>query len=517
MSNLDHDRCGQLHRRELLHSFAGTAALVTCAPLPLIPATPRQSDLIRAENEREGTTDWQLTYTRIDPKTKCTRFGGGLGGRSTMIEGYVSRTSVAAGEKLDFCLSADPPSPVFIDIYRLGYYQGRGGRHVVRLGPFDCKTQPTPPVGEERVRECRWEPATTLEVPKDWVSGVYLGKLSATKHRYQSYVIFIIRDERAADFLFQCSDNTWQAYNAWPDNYSLYINDRPDGKILTSGVRVSFDRPYGKYTQIFDNPLSQGSGEFLLWEFPLAYWMERHGYDVTYCSNVDVHRDAKSLLRAKAFLSVGHDEYWSRQQYDHVLAAVQAGVNVAFLSGNTCCFVSPFSPSASKMPDRVITRGGRYGGIRPAERAYMADLPMEAPSEAALIGAQTVSPFNGSGDWIIAKPEHWLFEGTKLRKGDRIPGLVGWGFHGEPADIPGLEVVAEGPTWTGGDKPSHYTATIYPGPKRNHVFNASTIFWAQGLAAPPGHMPPISHHGRPHGSDHRVQRITSNLFEQFRS
>ena len=30
--------------------------------------------------------------------------------------------------------------------------------------------------------------------------------------------------------------------------------------------------------QILDAPLSQGSGEFLLWEFPLAFWMEQHGY-----------------------------------------------------------------------------------------------------------------------------------------------------------------------------------------------------------------------------------------------
>jgi hypothetical protein len=48
------------------------------------------------------------------------------------------------------------------------------------------------------------------------------------------------------------------------------------------------------------------------------------------------------------------------------------------------------------------------------------------------------------------------------------------------------------------------------------VFNAATILWAQGLAAPLGHMPPISHHGRPHGPDERVQRITRNVFDRFR-
>src|SRR5262249_19741855 len=106
---------------------------------------------------------------------------------------------------------------------------------------------------------------------------------------------------------------------------------------------------------------------------------------------------------------------------------------------------------------------------------------------------------------------------TGMKKGDRVPGLVGWEFHGEPADIPGLEVVAEGPTWTGGDAESHYTATIYPGPKGNLGFNASPIFSAQGLGPAPGHMPPNSHHARPHGRDEPVQRITRNLFERFRS
>lgn len=490
-------------RREILATLAGAAAL----PWNATGAPTRSSDLIKAENEKPGTLDWQLTYTRIDPKTQY---------RSPMIEGYCSKQSVKAGDSIDFFVSTNPETPFHIDIYRMGYYGGKGGRHFKQLGPFDGKAQPTPPVGDERLRECRWEKCTTFEVPKDWPSGVYLGKLSATKHRYQSYVIFIVRDDRQADFLFQCSDNTWQAYNRWPDSYSLYTNDRKDGRPLVSGVKVSFDRPYGKYVQIFDNPLSQGSGEFLLWEFPLAFWMEQHGYDVAYCSNVDVHADPKTARRAKGFLSVGHDEYWSREQYDHLMAAVQGGVNVCFFSGNTCCFVTPFSKSSSNIPNRIITRAGRYGGIRKGEEKWMAELPVEAPNESTLIGAQTVTPFNGSGDWTCIKPEHWIFEGTGMRKGDSIPGLVGWEFHGSPAKIAGLEVVAAGKTFTGGDQESHYTATIYPGPQGNFVFNASTIFWSQGLSAPPGHMPPISHHGRPHGPDERVQRITKNVFERIR-
>ena len=79
----------------------------------------------------------------------------------------------------------------------------------------------------------------------------------------------------------------------------------------------------------------------------------------------------------------------------------------------------------------------------------MADLPDDGPNEATLIGARTVIPFNGSGDWVCTRPGHWMFAGTGMRAADRIPGLVGWEHHGDPADIPGLEVVAAGKTWTG--------------------------------------------------------------------
>jgi hypothetical protein len=216
-----------IDRRQLL-----AAALAGAAALPALADAPKK-DLIRAENDRDGTLDWQLTYTRVDSKMKW---------RSPMIEGFASHSSVRSGDALEFFVSTDPATPFTIDIYRMGYYRGKGGRHLTRLGPYKGKPQSVPAVGEKRLRECKWEPCTTLYIPKDWPSGVYLGKLSATKHRYQSYIVFIVRDDRAADFVFQCSDNTWQAYNQWPDGYSLYTNDRKDKKPLVSGVRAGCDR-----------------------------------------------------------------------------------------------------------------------------------------------------------------------------------------------------------------------------------------------------------------------------------
>ncbi len=465
----------------------------------------RRRNAIIDENKRPGTRDWQLTYTKVDPATRY---------RCPWIEGYVSHASIRAGETLCFMVSTNPAGPFKIDLYRMGYYGGAGARHMKTLGPFDGVVQPDPPVGEERVRECAWSACTELTIPEDWVSGVYLGKLSLLEDRYQSYVIFILRDDRKADLLFQCSDNTWQAYNRWPDQYALY----DDGKsqwALKPGIRVSYDRPYGKYCQILDAPLSQGSGEFLLWEFPLAHWLEREGYDITYCSNTDVHADPACLARAKGFLSVGHDEYWSLEQFGHVQAAVDAGMHAAFFSGNTSCFVSPFGAASDGRPNRTITRAGRYGGLSEAEKDKMGPFPMEGPLESMLIGARTITPYNGSGDWIVSDPDAWIFDGTGMKRGDAIPGLVGWEFHGDPAPIDGLRVVAEGETENAGGETAHWTATLYPGPKGNWIFNASTIWWAQGLSAPPGHMLPYSHFGRPHGPDPRVEAITRNIMERF--
>src|SRR5271168_1120583 len=206
-------------------------------------------DVIRRENEKPGTRDWMLTNTRIDPDTKY---------RCPWIEGYCSHTSIRAGETLGIFASTNPASEFTLDVYRLGYYGGDGGRLVEKLGPFPGKAQREPEIGAKRVRDCAWEPSAELKIPADWVSGVYVGKLTEQREKLQSYVIFIVRDDRRADFLFQCSDTTWQAYNRWPSQFALY-DDGKEQWYWGGDVQVSFNRPYGKYCQIMNQPLSTGS------------------------------------------------------------------------------------------------------------------------------------------------------------------------------------------------------------------------------------------------------------------
>ncbi len=110
--------------------------------------------------------------------------------------------------------------------------------------------------------------------PKEWPSGVYLAKLTrAQEFGVESYVIFVVKEHRKADLLVQTSDLTWQAYNKWPGKDSLYDDGTPEVWYTGPKVRVSFDRPYAKYCQVVDAPGSIGNGAYLLFEFPMAFWL----------------------------------------------------------------------------------------------------------------------------------------------------------------------------------------------------------------------------------------------------
>jgi len=490
----------KMHDRVILRALTIAASMGCFLGVVRAESFVRAQNIVQKENQQEGARDWQLTRVRLD----ASQF------RSPWIEGYCSKQSVAAGETIEFFVSSAPAVPFKLELFRMGYYNGRGARLMHSVDSNPGKEQETPKPGVKNLHECHWEPSYTLTIPNDWVSGVYLGRLTTTPASdtpyWQSYVIFIVTDDRPADILFQCSDNTWQAYNTWPSNYSIYTH--PKG-VQGPWADVSFDRPYGREAQfdgVVNDPLTVGSGEFLPLEYPLAFWLEQHGYDVTYCSNSDMLTPDRGL-KCQMFVSVGHDEYWDRKQFESVSTMRDKGVDLLFLSGNSVCWVTPFRESSSKKPNRIIFRGGPYGANNQEavdRHQQHGPFPFRGPDEGMLMGARNIEPVNGGGDWTVTKAAHWMFDGTGMVNGDSIPGLIGWEHHGKPSPIPSLEVVADGTAWQGGDNPQQWTAAIYPGPKRNFVFNASSIFWVQGLSSPPGHTLPWSHWSRPHGPDDRV-------------
>ena len=484
-----------LTRRRFLRYASATGLGVAFAP-GLI-AAPR-SDMIARENRRKGTTGWLLT--KLEP-VSGTDYNS-LCQRRRAVEAFCSHSSIRAGETLRVFVSTNPPSKYRAEIFRMIWYGGAGARLMKSVGPLPGVAQPTPADGPKNVVECRWAEGFKFEIPGDWVSGVYLGKLTALTGGFESYFVFIVRDDRRADLLFQCSDFTWQSYNRWPAWRSLY--DFKDKQWHTeAGNDVGFDRPYAIYYNGLParfNPLTNGSGEFLLWEHPLCFWMEQHGYDVSYISNLDTHQNPKGLLRAKGFLSVGHDEYWTQEMMNNVAAARDAGVNLAFLSGNSVDGRIELKPSSDGRADRIF---GRW------DKAPLDDFA----DEQELMGASSCGV--GAADWICQTPEHWVFAGTGMKKGDEIPRLVGWEYHGPPLrKDPGLVVLASSKLRVGTKATDlTYAATLYDGPKGNFVFNAATCWWSMLLSHPPGAVnPPDTDFSQ---QDARVQQITRNLLARM--
>ena len=148
------------------------------------------------------------------------------------------------------------------------------------------------------------------------------------------------------------STNTWHAYNDFggPNLYTggthvamqrpmaagyLY---KPPGKgrrVTGTGAPDPQNAAHVGYIQI--NHLSgyAGSAGWPDWELPFVQWAEHEGFEIGVCTNADLEEHPEVLEGASLYLSVGHDEYWSRGMRDTVEAFVAGGGNAAFFSGNT--------------------------------------------------------------------------------------------------------------------------------------------------------------------------------------
>jgi hypothetical protein len=252
------------------------------------------------------------------------------------IQGFATDISVNKGTSAGFKINVTGPATTYsIKIYRLGYYQGNGARLIDDLGSFTGVTQPAPitDVATGLVDCGNWSESATWAVPATAVSGVYIARLTRNDNLGASHIIFVVRDDNTySDMLFKTSDATWQAYNVYGGN-SLYVGTTP-GYSAGHAVKVSYNRPF------LSRAGGGGSSPSEDWvfnaEYPMIRWMERNGYDVSYTTDVDMERDPAPITPAnhKVLLSVGHDEYWSLNERTKFEAARNAGVHLAFFSGN---------------------------------------------------------------------------------------------------------------------------------------------------------------------------------------
>ena len=493
---------------------------------------PRRT-LIEIENSKPGTESWQLT----NPATRRE------------IEGYASLTSVNRGDSIELFVSTEAPL-YEIEIFRMGWYGGKGGRRVAgpflrrgRLqatpamhpiyGTFDCAwTHPFRlHVRSEESEESEESEKSETERARPWLSGVYLAKLTAIAkdvrlNGKQSYIIFVVReDSRRSAFLYQASVLTWNAYNSWP-GIDLVSQDLIGKSIYTfnsSGskpaVKVSFNRPYAiRANPDFGTPnleaaRGMGAGEFLTTlnhsdfmrargqEYNMVRFLEREGYDVTYSTDVDTHRASQAvLLRHEGFLAVGHDEYWTGAMLHKLSKARDAGLNIAFFTGNTCYRQVRLEPDRQGNADRIMVsykdnqtdlhskgdpvceEAGTCGRGTPDAAV---EFQLIGKREDALLGvrwegATTFMLYpNFAADYVLHKDCGWVCENVA---DSTIRGVVGYETDHRPSDGLGPDVQVHATAdYVSGGGAFEVDMVSYESKSSSTVFNVSTIQWSWGL------------------------------------
>lgn len=471
---------------EFAAGTGGTAKSPIVAAPGIGPAGPRAAWVV-TENARPGTGAWRIT----DP------------GKPGDIEGYADSVSVERGELVTLFVSTKA-SRFHVEGYRMGYYGGKGARLVWQSPPIDGTLQGKPTrTSVTNMVEARWQPTLRVPVTAAWPQGVYLLKLVADTGA-QQYVPLTVRDDTStAAYVVQSSVTTWQAYNLW-GGYDLYSGRNGNVEDFDHRSRVvSFDRPY---------ELGSGSGDFLGNEFPLVSLVESIGLDVTYSTDVDLHERGFLLSRHKTLLSLGHDEYWSTAMRLATEAARDAGVNVAFFGANAVFRHIRLEPSDIG-PDRhevayKSARADPEDGVDDREvTVNWRDPPVSQP-ESTLIGEEyECNPVHA--DMVVADSTSWVYAGTGLHDGDRLPGVIGTEYdryspHQRGPD--NVELLAHSPVRCHGQA-SYSDMTYYTAPSGAGVFATGTNWWISKLSA-----------GCPDGScphDDHVIRITQNVLAVF--
>ena len=503
------DRGSDFRRRR---GLIGSSLLVwLLLPAQVYAQCAEAPNPIVCENALPGTTDWRLS----GPISSDT---------GAQIQGFASATSVDTGSSIDLLVTVAGGGAWNLEIYRMGWYDGDGGRllhsatGLIGVAQGAC-TNP-PDVNQSHV--CNWSVAAggyTLAVPTSWTTGLYLAKLETTSTGHQAYIPFVVReDDRDAVYYYEQAVMNYQAYNRYPSGPGIPASDSVSFYSGGSGGRpwertLSFKRPYS--SQLFprnnESPFGaagDGSGGFFTWDFPMIQWLEREGYDVSYATNIDLHTTPARVLDFSAMLSVGHDEYWSEEMAVAASAARDAGVDLAFFAGNHVFGTVAYDPVARTMTG--LTKAGTPGTGTPSDNDWWdaPDYPDKRKRQALLGQANTGCcarrPVTYANvPWIVAAEDHWVFAGTGFQNGDDVPYLLGYEPDAYDPSFDGVcsqdftllsaspfDPIAAGAatnsdtSWLNPWPLEFAHSTIYAAPRGAWVFSAGSTDWPWGLATP---------------------------------
>ncbi len=461
-----------------------------------------------AENKRPGTASWRIP----------------AGTPANQIMGFAGLNYAAVGQSV--ALYVTTPSPTFVvTAFRMGWYGGLGARAVWTSAPVRGTVQPACPLttGVNMVSCANWTTSLTVPITAAFVQGDYLLKLTGSGGQ-QGYIPLTVWDPVSTSaYLVVNRTFTEVGWNTF-GGYSFYQGTGPcpagsSSYPVCNRARVlSMDRPYDS---------GYGASDYLSNEYPLVEYCEEHGLDVTYVTDVTLTEHPTIALDHRAILSLGHDETWSYEERHAVVDAKAQGVNVVFFGAaavlrHVRLEASPLGPDRLVVDyrDSAADPLGAAGDPTQVTGNTFGSPPTDLPPE-SLTGELYSGYLKGAANvpFVVYDASAWVFDGTGLRAGARLPGVV-------VSDIDHLSVGPEMPkdlqvlghspvplalaytnegTWAGS---TYSDMTYYTDPtSRAGVLDTGTVNWIYAMT-PCGASAP----GCPAA---QVREITGNILRLF--
>jgi hypothetical protein len=390
--------------------------------------------------------------------------------------GYANAASVLPGHAITLYASTTARS-FQVSAFRMGWYRGDLARQVWRSATVRGHRQASPTVTPDtRTVETNWDPSLTI--PTDgWPEGAYLLRMDSETGA-QRYVPITVRSvSTSGKTVIKNCVGTWQAYNAWGGR-NLYNGPGGASDYSNRSLAVSLDRPYD----------ASGAYMFLWHERKFITLAERTGLPLAYVTSMDLDADPQLLKGASALFSLGHDEYWSPPERANVTAARNAGVNIGFLGAN-CCFRRTRLAATRLGQRRLIIcyktsyqQDPMYGKDNALVTSDWREPPSQRP-ESSLTGTLYESnPVDAA--YVVATPDAWMFRGTGVSKGTRLPGLVGIEYDRVNPDSPierPIQIVSHSPLTCRGVN-SYSDSAYYTHAGGAGVFAAGTMRWVASMS-----------------------------------
>lgn len=333
-----------------------------------------------------------------------------------------------------------------------------------------------------------------------WPDGFYLFRLTDSRG-WQAEIPYVVRSPvLTGRLVLSAPVATWQAYNDW-GGYDLYQGRAMDRRAWA----VSLDRPYP----------APGAGDMVFGVVPVAVEAEKAGVPLAFVTDLDLAADPHALRGAAAFVSLGHDEYWSAEMRGAVAVARDHGTNLAFLGANTMYWQIRLAQHTARGYRQVIgyrtdAQLDPWTSRNPHHASgLLRDIDPHGAEE-TLTGMR-YECFPVDAAFRIASPDWWGFHGTGVRKGTSFAHLVGVeADRVYPLDTTPrpLQVLAHS-TYDCDGAPTSTEATYYTTRSGAAVFDAGTLRWTCALR---GHCHPYT---LPRSTTHFVQRVTRNVLRTF--